>query len=258
MKTFKNCFAFIFAFALLLFAVIQPVLAQDTTYRLDINRDFGYGNGSDIRGNFSIKINGDTEKIQTVTYLIDGKQMAQLAQAPFKLQFKTSDYPDGWHDLSAILIANGGTQYTTPVVRLNFVSAEQQNQVMQQIFGFVLLLFIVLGAIGLFSQWVSMRGHKPGEPGYQRNYGWLGGTICRHCNRPFPIHFWSLRLAVVRFDRCDNCGKWSLVRRYNIDVLRAAEQAEAAAIRNETSQVATESDEDKLRKMAEESKYMQD
>jgi hypothetical protein len=61
----------------------NPVLAQDTNYRLVVNRDFGYGNGSDVRGNFSLKIYGNQETIRAVTYLIDGKEMAHLTEPPF-------------------------------------------------------------------------------------------------------------------------------------------------------------------------------
>jgi len=54
----------------------------------------------------------------------------------------------------------------------------------------------------------------------------MGGTICPRCNHPYPFHIWGLNLVGGRLDRCDQCGKWAYARRYQPDVLAAAEKDE--------------------------------
>lgn len=253
----------VFTAAILIFLASQAwfsqvVQAQTPEFRLSISRDFGYGNGSDIRGNFSMRIYGDQTRIKAVDFLLDGSLIKRIDQPPFELKFVTSDYPDGWHTLAAAVSTSDGQQSTTPDIRLNFVSADQQNQTMTIIFGLTFGLVIVITGIGLSVQFLLLRGKKNLPPGYQRNYGMLGGAICPRCGRPFAIHFWSLRLIVARFDRCDNCGKWAFVKRADPAELVAAEQAEKSAAQSSETQLpgaVPETDEEKLRRLMDESRY---
>ena len=64
----------------------------------------------------------------------------------------------------------------------------------------------------------------------------------------------GINLVVGKLDRCENCGKWSIMRGYPLDVLRAAEAAERAAEQS-TSPVSEKSEEDKLRDMLDDSRY---
>jgi hypothetical protein len=243
----------------LLLTLATPVFAQDAEYRVQTRRDFGYGNGSDVRGNFSLTIYGNLENVQSVTYLLDGKEMAAVAAPPFKFSFKTSSYPDGLHAISALVNTKDGRQVAAPAVHLNFLSAEQQGQSFQKILIPLVgvLLLIMLGSVGI--QFLFLRrggGHL--TPGAERHYGLKGGAICPRCGRAFAIHFWSINLIGGVFDRCDYCGKWAFVRARSRADLDAAVQAEIAAAQASESAipaVEAESEEERLRKMLDESKY---
>lgn len=238
--------------------VAQPVLAQTpapTEYRLNLNRDFGFGAGADIRGLFSLRVI-EPVNIQSVTYLIDGEIMATVTESPYKFQFNTSQYEFGWHDLTAEVTTTEGEVITTPARHMNFVSSEFESESMKKIvmpmMGLVLGLVVVIGAV----QFMVMRKRNPnGVPaGTARNYGYFGGTICSKCGRPTPRHAWGFNIAIGKLDRCENCGRWSVMRAMPLEILRAAEEAEKAAA-NEKPQVAEKSEEEKLRELLEKSKY---
>lgn len=248
----------LFCTAALLGLVSTQVQAEEIEFRLDVNRDFGYGNGSDVRGNFSLTIYGAQESIRTVIYLMDGQQISQVSQAPFRFRFSTSDYPDGWHELSAVVETTDNRSVTTPVVRLNFISSSQQSAGMKRIFGLILAMMVILGGIGIAAQFVTLRGGKHKAPGAPIRYGLLGGTICPRCNRPYSIHIWSISLIGGRLDRCEHCGKWAFIQRRHPDLLAAAEKAglQAAQVEENTLPgAAEESDEEKLHRLLDESRY---
>jgi hypothetical protein len=228
--------------------------AQSPEYRIDVDREFGYGAGADVRGNFAFGLYGDLTTVRSVTYMMDGEPMATLDSAPFRFRFRTGDYPSGWHQITAVVTTTDGREVTTPVVTLHFLSAEAQGQAMTRVFGLVLGLIALLVVGGMGAQFLSMRGgRKPGQP---RNYGLLGGAICPKCDRPFPIHIWSVNMMAGRLDRCDNCGKWSVVRRAAPEMLQAAETAEQAAARQEENAPLVEADEqERLRRLLDDSRY---
>ncbi len=47
--------------------------------------------------------------------------------------------------------------------------------------------------------------------------------------KPFGMHIWGLNALGGKYDRCDHCGKWSIVRRASPSALAAAEAADAPA-----------------------------
>ena len=103
----------------------HAVTAQDADYRISLRRDFGYGNGMDIRGTFSIRLVGDETPVEQVTFLIDNQPLGTIMEAPYRLQFHTDDYALGIHNLTAeIKLQNGTTLHTDPI-QANFVSADQ-------------------------------------------------------------------------------------------------------------------------------------
>jgi Bacterial Ig domain len=246
-------FSFLFLF------LAAPVFAQSAEFQIHARRDFGYGNGADVRGNFSLTILGDQANIRSVTYLIDGSTMGTASAAPFKLSFVTGSYPAGVHALSAVVDTVDGRQVTTPTVRLNFLSAGQESQQMQRtifpllgsVFGVILLILAL--------QVLVMRRSGPPAPGSTRNYGLKGGAICPRCGRAFAIHFFSINLIGGYFDRCDYCGKWAFVRSRSRAELDAAERAElSAAQASETSLPAAQgaqTEEERLKKMLDDSKF---
>lgn len=246
-------------FLFIFLALAVPVFAQDAEFRVSTRRDFGYGNGANVSGNFSLTIYGNQGNIQSVKYLIDEEEMAVVSEPPFKFSFKTGSYPSGPHAISAVVSTKDGRQVTTPSIHLNFLSAEQQSQDFQKIFIPLLVGIgvLMLGGIGLQ---VVMTRHDQSfnTPGAPRKYGFKGGTICPRCGRAYAIHFFSINLIGGVLDRCDYCGKWAFVRARSRAELDAAVRAEAAAAHaSETSLPAVEeqSEEERLRKMLDDSKY---
>ena len=252
-------------FIFFLLALTTPVFAQEAPraqeaeYRVQTRRDFGYGNGSDVRGNFSLTIYGNAENIQSVTYRLDDTDMATVAEPPYKFSFNTSSYPAGQHAISAVVRTKDGREVTTPNVRLNFLSVDQQNQSFQKILFPLLGIIFGVMIIGVAAQFFMFR-RDPSRliPGAPRSYGLKGGTICPRCKRAYGIHFWSINLIGGALDRCDYCGKWAVVRSRPRAELDAAVQAEMnAANASETSLpgVEAQSEEEKLSKLLDESKY---
>jgi len=80
-------------------------------------------------------------------YTIDGQVMAELISPPFTLQFNTSSYPAGVHELAARVTGADGKEYTTPARTVQFVTQEEQNAGMQKI------LVPMLGLILAFCCW---------------------------------------------------------------------------------------------------------
>lgn len=211
---------------------ISFVLAQTPTpqYTVRFNRDFGYGNGSSVRGTFSLAISGDLDKVASVTYFIDDRELATISENPFKYQFNTSDFAVGWHDMHAeVSTLDGNTSLLSPV-RYNFVSEEAQGDDM----GKILLPVggIIVGAV-LISVLIQFLGRKKVtlNPDVPRDYGMLGGTICPKCGHPFPRSLLGMNLVVGRLERCESCGKFSLTRRATPEELYRAERAERDAAR---------------------------
>jgi hypothetical protein len=244
---------------LFMLILASPVLAQAEEFRLSVRRDFGYGAGANVRGDFSLTIHGNQDTIRSVTYFIDGETIATLPNAPFRHRFKTQHYPFGWRELWAEVETTDGRSVTTPIVRMNFLSADQQAQSFQN---FVLPLLggiLLLSALGIGAQTLLMRGTKKLPPGTPRKYGFKGGTICSRCQRPFAIHFWSVNLIGGYLDRCDYCGKLAFVRPRRRDDLEAAERAELAAAESAESAPTASDDaltaEERLRRQIENSKY---
>lgn len=258
MKTRKSIFYSLLLVALLLVLFCTPVLAQtpeSPLYRLNVNRDFGYGNGADIKGMFSLRIVGSDDLV-SVTYLIDGEPMAVVNESPYTFQFNTSQYPFGVHELTAEVTNNVGKVFTTPARHMNFVSAEQQAAGMKNIVGPILVGLVGIMIIIGLAQSLMMRKRNPdGIPlGTERNYGFAGGSICGHCGRPTPRHIWGINIVVGKFDRCENCGKWSVMRAVPYEILRAAEITEKASV-SEKPMFTEKSDEEKLRELVDKSKY---
>ena len=92
--------------------------------------------------------------------------------------------------------------------------------------------------------------------GAARNYGYAGGSICPRCHRPTPRHVWGLNVGLGKLDYCENCGKWSVMRRMPIEFLRGAEEAEKVSAAPASSQPLYEqTEQEKLREMVDKSKY---
>ena len=240
----------------ILCAVFITAQAQQADYRLNVSRTFGYGNGSQIRGTFTLSVVGPGI-IKTVSYMIDDQLIAETTGTPFSYTFQTTQYPDGWHDLSAIIKLDDGTKITTPTRRFNFVSAEQETSGMA---GIIVPLVggIVLVLLGVVAFQTIVLRRKPLSTlplGASRNYGLRGGAICPHCHRPYGIHWWAVNVGFRnRYDRCEFCGKWSIVRPLGRAELEAAENAELEQAQLEPH-IQTKTDQDRLKEMIDDSRF---
>ena len=239
---------------ILLGVAVTPVFAQQDDFRLGVNRTFGYSSGDQIRGTFNLYITGSTN-IKSVQYLIDGKPIATATSAPFNSSIQTSDFPIGYHDLSATIETTDGRTVTVPARKFEFVSADQESSGVLHII--IPILGIVLAVVLLgFGAQVFLFKNKFAKtpPGTTRNYGLRGGAICPRCHRPYSIHLWALNALTYRLDRCDYCGKWAFIRPVSREALRAAEQNELASFNN-NAPIIEKTEEEKLREMLDKSKY---
>ena len=252
MKNIRLAFALALLTGLL---TVFSVQAQDSGLTISFSRDFGYSSGGgDIQGLFSIKARGPADLAKVVFY-IDDKSIGEANQAPFNLQFTTDEYSLGQHRIYAIGTTSGGQELKSQVITATFVSADTGMKAAMNIA--IPILVIVFGAILVATVIPLMTGRKTVDlpAGTARSYP-LGGAICPKCKRPFAVHIYGLNLLGSKYDRCPYCGKWSVVPYASMDKLRAAEQAELAnAISDGSGQVQGLSEEEKLKKELDESKY---
>ena len=247
---------FLLSFLAMSALLVQTAAAQEQTpLTISVNKDFGYNDFSGrIQGRFTVRAEGPDD-LARVVFFIDGETLAEDNEAPFRASFDTATYPDGVHAFTALGYTTGGQELASKEVRKEFIS---QSEGFGSTLKMVVPILVVVGGAILLSAFFSIRmGKRKLEalpPGAPRSYGMLGGTICPKCSRPFGLHLWGLNLMVGRLDRCPYCGKWSLVVRHSPDALRKAELAELEAAQ-ETGQFQAPSEEERLRKELDESRY---
>jgi len=240
--------------SLLLLAGI-PSLAQEEELQLRLRRDFGYGGFGEIQGLFTMTATGPEDLVR-VEFLVDGVPIGAATQAPFKLQFHTDNFPPGLHTLSAVGYTAGGRELRSNETRPEFLSKEAagkgMTKVLLPVIGLVVLLVVGMALATL----ITARRKGPVPLGQPRKYGFSGGTICRRCARPFALSPLGLNLVTGKLVVCPHCGKWQVARSLPLDVLRAAEAAEAAA-GDGGSAVAGAGDDERLRKALDDSRYQE-
>lgn len=217
-------------------ALVAGAPGQDDELTLYVRRNFGYGGGSQIQGNFRFEVEGPADLV-SVTYRVDEAVVATTTEPPFRIDFETDAYPHGWHDLTATGETADGRTLVSATRRFEFVSAEAGWQAAGQMGGTILLgVGAVIAVLVVVQYWLVGRDRKAGR----RGYGLMGGAICPKCGKPFGIHLWGLNALAGKFDRCDHCGKWSIVRRASPEALAAAEAADAPAATGSAPEVALE------------------
>lgn len=238
------------------FCLLPPsVWAQDPELTLYVRRNYGYGGGSQIQGSFRMEVTGP-ENLAAVTFKVDDRVVGAVTQAPWRIDFQTDDYGYGWHDLTAIGQTSDGRALSSNVRRFEFVSASEgwkaAGAIMVPMFS-ILGLVLLAGLLSAF--WPNITGRKANVPlGAPRQYGFFGGAICPKCQRPFSRHWWGLNAGLGKFDRCDHCGKWSLVRAESAARLREAEAAELQ-MAQPAAPLAELSPAEKLKKQLDESRF---
>ncbi len=205
--------------------------------------------------NSGISIKNPPDNLSRVTFYIDATPIGQVNTPPFSLQFNTGSYSLGAHTLTAIGYTTSEAELTSNTIQVQFVPASASTQfilkIVLPIFGLIVIILGVFVAIPL----VTGKGKLINLPlGAPRNYGVGGGAICPKCARPFPLRLWWINVGFSKIDRCPFCGKWSLVHRASPEELQKAEQAELSQAQS-GSAVAGESEEDRLKKDLDESRY---
>ena len=237
-----------------------PALAQTPVpaIQLTVQKTFGFNNGSQIQGSFRAEVTGPAN-LTAVTFTLDGASWAQVSAPPFTLDFNTDAFAPGWHTLGASGRTADGQTLTATDRRFQFLSPAESQAATQRILVPILAVVGVLVAVGLGSQlFFAMRGSRGRTAlplGAARSYGLWGGAICPKCQRPFSRHWWGLNaLPGQKFDRCDHCGKWSLVGRASPEQLAKAQAAEPALGQPEAPQPELSSEE-KLKRDVDASRY---
>ena len=239
------------------YCLLAPaVWAQDAELTLSVRRNIGYSGGSQIRGSFRMEVTGP-DNLTSVTFKVDDREVGTVTTPPFKINFNTSDYPLGWHDLSAVGQTADGRTLASNVRRFEFVSSEEEwaavGKIIIPIFGLLGVVLLIAVGVPLL---LTLAGKKTTVPlGAARNYGVTGGAICPRCRRPFAIHWWGFNVSLAgKFDRCDHCGKWSFARRVSVEKLREAEAAELKMAQPETP-IPEASPEEKLKQQLDASRF---
>ncbi len=239
-------------------AAAWPALAQTATLTLSVSKTFGFNNGSQIQGSFRLEVAGPAN-LKSVTFTLDGQPLGQVSAAPFRYDLNTDQFAPGWHTVGASGQTADGQTLTAADRRYEFLSAAQAQSSLTRFMVPILGLVGLLVVVGLGSQlFFVLRGGKNRSAlplGAHRTYGVLGGTICPKCQRPFSIHWWALNaLPTRRFDRCDHCGKWSLVHAVSPAELAKAERAELKYAQPTAPQVEL-SPEEKLKRELDSSRF---
>jgi hypothetical protein len=232
-------------------AIFSTVLAQSNTLQLGLRRDFGYSSmGDEIQGTFTMLVSGPPN-LKGVEFFIDDGSIGVVNQPPYNLQFSTDNYPQGKHSLKAIGTGLDGTKISSNVITVVFITAAESGSKSLKIV--VPILVVVFGGI-IFSALISSISWgkaKKQNPAMRGNYR-LGGVICPRCAHPFGLSLFSINLATGKLVRCPNCGKWSLLQKVALDMLRVAEDAEMGTAEMSIPAVNVE---DQLKKELDDSRY---
>lgn len=230
---------------------LSVVSAQSEELTLSLSRDFGYGGfNGDIQGTFSVKASGPAN-LERVQFFLDETLLGEDTEAPFAIQFVTDNYPTGAHSFSAVGYTADGKQLKSQTISALFVSKEEGTSAA---FKMILpILAVVFGAMAItaITSMITLRKGKKLPAGATRSYT-FGGGICPKCKRPFGFQLLSMNMVVGKLTPCPHCGKWSIVKRASMGDLQAAERAE---LDTEKVQISEVSEEEKLRKELDDSRY---
>jgi len=247
--------ALLLALALLLPAAAR---AQGTgSLELSVRRNFGYSGVGEIQGSFRMEAVASPDDVIRVTFFVDNTIVGIDPEPPYRVDFDTADYPLGPHTLLAEGDRANGSFVTSEARQFTFVSEAASWDAAKRILGpiFSIVLGVIVLAAGLATLQVMLGRRNPAPLGKARQYGLMGGTICPKCGRPFGLHWWGMNAGLSKFDRCDHCGRWSLVRTLLLAELRAAEAAELKSAGEGKGTVPELSPEERLRRQLDDSRY---
>jgi DNA-directed RNA polymerase subunit RPC12/RpoP len=244
---------FISLLFLLFFLTPTEVHAQEESEGIELRvvRIFGYRLGDTLQGRIGLRVDGPEDLVRVAFYL-DDEMIFEDREAPYQYDFSTGEFSPGEHTLQAVGYTKDGRTLHSDVGMYTFLSADQATQGVQHILVPLLIGVIVLIAIaGAISALITKRKvpqHKIGD------YGPAGGAVCKRCGKPFSRHIFSPNLVVGKLERCPYCGKVAIVRRGTPKELKEAE-ARLLAERQEVEGLAEEGEEERLRRMLDESRF---
>jgi hypothetical protein len=235
----------------LLFAPVG-VFAQsdDETLTLRIRRDFGYGGGSRIQGNFSMRAQGP-EGLVEVEFLIDDTTVMLDHEAPFRFDFRTADFEPGVHTLAAVGRLVNGRLLSSNSYTYEFITAAQAKTATLRLIVPILVIVGGLSVVGILIP--VLLGGKKGSFKLGE-YGAAGGAICPRCTFPYSRLFFSPNLIFGKLGRCPHCGKWAVVRRATTNDLQDAEQRYQTDAEMGVSETA-EAKEDVMKRLLDDSRF---
>jgi hypothetical protein len=186
-----------------------------------------------------------------VQFFLDETLLGEDTEAPFAIQFVTDNYPTGAQVFSAVGYTADGKQLKSQTFRALFVSKEEGTIAGLKMI--VPILAVVFGAMAIraITTMINLRKGKKLPAGATRSYT-FGGGICPKCKRPFGFQLFGMNMIVGKLTPFPHCGKWSIVKRASMSDLHAAEQAE---LDTEKVQISEASQEEKLRKELDDSRY---
>jgi hypothetical protein len=246
----KNSVAILIAIFVSL-VIISAASAQGEELTLGLSKDFGSGGfNADIQGTFTVKASGPAN-LERVQFFLDDTLLGEDPEPPFAIQFITDNYTTGAHVFSAVGFTTDGKQIGSKTISAVFLSKEESSAASLKMI--VPILTVVFGAMAIsaITATVNVRKGKKLPAGAARSYSY-GGGICPKCKRPFGFQFLGIHMFGRKLTPCPHCGKWSVVKRATMNELHTAELAE---LDTEKVQIPEASDEEKLRKELDGSKY---
>jgi hypothetical protein len=240
----------------LLLIPLRILAQQEQELDLRLKRNFGYGGGDEIQGVFTMQVNTPAE-LSRVEFYIDDQKIGEDDEIPYSLKFSTDNYSKGLHSLKAIGYTKDGNIINSNVIPITFVSAEEGWKAGFRIVGPMLGIIVAIMLFALLLTVFTSKRKVNISPGTERKYGFSGGAICPKCNRPTPLHVLGFNLLIAKYDRCENCGKWSVMRIQPLNALRQAEREELERAKQEGENRidASLSDEEKIKKELEDSRF---
>ena len=125
-----------------------------------------------------------------------------------------------------------------------------------KIVGPILILTLGISLVSIIGPVVLGRKKRGSIPlGAPRSYGAAGGTICSRCGRPFAVNFFAPNMVFGKLVLCPHCGKVGVMARRSPAELQMAEEAERALAAESAPQVQGMSEEEKLQKELDDSRY---
>lgn len=256
MKKAYQLLFYIFVVILILGSGAPAQAQNDQQIHLSLTKIIGYYSGllstkKEAEGTLLLSAEAPSNVTRVVFYIDGTTEMGEVTQPPFKLQFVSESYSLGEHTLTATGYSADGTPVKSNPLVVSFVKPGQGLGAGLKIAGPIILAAIL---VQLVISLTGQRKLKNLPAGATRSYGVSGGTICPRCHRPFALKAFSPNLGPgLKFARCPYCGRIGLFGRKSMQDLQAAEAAEIADAK--VGIAPEESEEEKLRKELESSKY---